>query len=371
MRMMGIAVCLALTGCAAHHEYRVMPEAGAVGAVHSVYVATTRGINAETGRPDGTRDAEERFSRLDISIPPERALGEITWPPRRGPVDPAKHFLTVQHAAFPDARSFRGDFARALHQQPPGAREAVVFIHGFNTTFSEGAYRIAQLSHDMRLPGVVAHYSWPSFGSPLGYVYDGDSALFARDGLEQLLHELHHAGAERTVIVAHSMGSLLAMETLRQIAIAGDRHILDRIGGVMLISPDIDVEVFRMQAERIGTLPDPFIIFTSKRDEVLRLSARLTGQKDRLGTMTDIQEVGELKLTLLDVSAFTDGRAHFTVGTSPALLRLSSSLPEVYRAFALDPAGRTDLLTGTVLTVRNATEIVLHPVASLADGLAQ
>lgn len=36
------------------------------------------------------------------------------------------------------------------------------------------------------------------------------------------------------------MGAGLLMEALRQTAVRGDRRTLDRIGGVMLISPDID-----------------------------------------------------------------------------------------------------------------------------------
>ena len=31
---------------------------------------------------------------------------------------------------------------------------------------------------------MAVHYAWPSAAEPLGYVYDRDSAIFARDGLD-------------------------------------------------------------------------------------------------------------------------------------------------------------------------------------------
>jgi hypothetical protein len=43
-------------------------------------------------------------------------------------------------------------------------------------------------------------------------------------------------------------------------------------------------------------------------------------------------------------------------------------LPDIDRAFAGDPTGRTGFLPGAILTVRSATEIVLSPVTALAGG---
>jgi esterase/lipase superfamily enzyme len=214
------------------------------------------------------------------------------------------------------------------------------------------------------------HYAWSSRGHPLGYAYDRDSALFARDGLADLLRQTQAAGAERILLIAHSMGAALTMETLRQIAISGDRALLDRIAAVILISPDIDVDVFRAQAAGIGTLPQPFYIFTSKKDRVLALSARLTGQRDRLGTIADIDEIADLKVTVLDTTAFSSGIGHFNAGTSPGLLAILGRLGEVDAAFARDRAGRAGVLPGVVLTVQNATQIVLAPVTALS-GMAR
>ena len=121
-----------------------------------------------------------------------------------------------------------------------------------------GRRRTPELGHDLKVQGVLVHYSWPSRANALGYVYDRDSALFGRDGLEVLIRDVEAAGARNVIVVAHSMGGALVMETLRQMAIAGDRHSLERIRCVILMSPDIDLDVFHEQAVKIGKLPGPF-----------------------------------------------------------------------------------------------------------------
>jgi esterase/lipase superfamily enzyme len=295
-------------------------------------------------------------------------MGEITWPKKGQKPNALTDFVAVGEVIYPGDAPFRSALSQAMARDRRDGREAVIFVHGFNNTFSEGLYRIAQLSNDLDMPGVTVHYSWPSAGKPLGYVEDRDSALFARDGLEQLINEVSQAGADRIVLVAHSMGAMLTVEAIRQIAIRGDRRLMGKLSGVILISPDIDVDVFRTQAHAIGTLPDPFVIFGSNRDRVLDLSARITGQPDRLGNMTDVSKVADLKVTYLDTAAFAEGAGHFTVATSPALLNLLSRIAEVDAAFDADRTGRTGLLPGVVLTVRSATRIILSPVAEIAGG---
>lgn len=337
------------------------PDAVSVGTIRPVFIGTTRGIG-DSGEFDGSRSDKLAFARYDISVPPDRVIGEISWPPRQGRPDPRRHFLTTRRDVFRDEAAFRADLSQAIART---GGEAVIFVHGFNNTFAEGTYRIAQMSHDLELAGVVIHYSWPSAAQPLSYVYDRDSALFARDGLESLLYEVERAGARRIILVAHSMGSALTMETLRQTAIRKEDSLLGKIAGVILISPDIDVDVFRAQAKSVTRLPQPFIVFSSERDRILQLSARLSGQSDRLGSLTDLGRLADLPVTFLNTSAFTKGAGHFNLGNSPALIRLIERLTTVDEALDADRAARTGLLPGVVLTVQNATQIILKPVADI------
>jgi len=364
--VLALAGCL-LISCTPRADIVFAPEGASPEVTRSVFVGTNRLADSD-GNFGGERSRQTRFRRYDIGVPADREAGSLRLPrPGRAP-DPERDFLTMQAQDYPDPAGFRRALSQALAAQPQGERDAVVFVHGYNTRYAEGIYRLAQLSHDLQIPGVPVHFAWPSAGDPLVYAYDRDSALFARDGLEALLRQVAAAGPRKIILVAHSMGTHLTMETLRQIAIHGRGDLMSRIGGVVLISPDLDVDLFRAQAERIGTLPRPFLIFASPRDRVLALSGVLTGQHERLGHLSDASVLADLDVTLVDVSAFSTGSGHFNLGDSPALIQIVSSMNNVDAAFGRDPSARPGLLPGSIMTFRRATQVVLRPVELLAGG---
>ncbi|SMR82517.1 Esterase/lipase superfamily enzyme [Aliiroseovarius halocynthiae] len=358
MRRFVFLVVLVLSACAPRGTITFLPGAGQIGDVQSIFVTSTRETD-ENGAPTSNRGGDLLFGEVSVSIPKQREPGEINWPGRKTP-DPAKHFLVDSYERYPSQRAFETAMSRALRGRRGEERTAAVFVHGFNNRFSEGLYRFAQLNADLELPFLPVHYSWPSAGHPLGYGYDRDSMLFARDGLEATLRSVSKSGVDEILLVGHSMGALLSMEALRQMAIADGQKGLSKIGGVVLISPDIDLDLFRQQAKRIGKLPQPFYIFTSSRDRALKLSAGLTGQNARLGNNTDVAELAELDVTLVDLSAFSDGQADHNVAfASPAFLRLINSIPNLSTAISDSPTVRPGLLPGTVLVVQNATRLVI------------
>lgn len=351
-----------LAACAPRGELTLAPQAAGIGNLVPVYVATSRAPDTSVAGFGDARSETVSYARYDISIPPDRRPGQITWP--NGTPDPATDFLTTTIKHHPDARAFASDLHRAVHTGGRGHDEAVIFVHGFNNTFSESLYRFAQLAHDIETPGVAVHFAWPSAANPLAYLYDRDSALFARDGLEQLIHQVQAAGADRIILAAHSLGASVTMETLRQLALRGDRKTLSRIRGVVLISPDIDVDVFRAQARTIGPLPQPFVIFASPNDRALGFLSRLNGQPSRLGNLGSIDRIADLDVTVVNTQAFNAGAGHFNPGDSPALLRILDQSNAVNDAFEGDGRGKTGVLPGVALTVRNATQIILAPAAA-------
>ncbi len=367
-RLIPVLMLMLLAACVERGAIKIVPEARGLGQMETVFIGTTRGFDAAEAEPFGRiRQSDLRYVRVDVSIPPRRARGEIDWPSKTRPADPLTQFVALDQQIYDGAPDFRADLRRAVAARPAGQRDAVIFIHGFNNTFAEGTYRLAQLGHDLQIAAVLVHYSWPSRASPLGYVHDRDSSLFARDGLEDLIDQVTRSGAQHVTIVAHSMGAAVAMETLRQMRIGGKDAALARINGVVLMSPDMDVDVFHEAARRIGTLPQPFIIFTSKKDRALALSARLTGQRDRVGNLANPEELGDLKVTLVDTTAYSTGVGHFNVGNSPALLSILGNITNVDAAFAADQTGRVGLFGGVALTVQNATQIIMSPVSAIAQ----
>jgi esterase/lipase superfamily enzyme len=163
------------------------------------------------------------------------------------------------------------------------------------------------------------------------------------------------------------MGSLLLMETLRQIETASPGWSERSLNGVFLISPDIAVDVFKTQAAKLRKLPEPFVIFTSANDPVLKLSARVNGVSERLGNLRNAEPLGDLPVTLIDVTKFEDtgGDPHFVPGTSPAFIALLNRGSDVTGAFRRDISGRGGIFQGTTFRVRKATQLILTPDASM------
>lgn len=344
-----------LTGCVPHATLAPLPGDAGERPVVPVFTATNRA--AQAGDAGKARAETLTFARIDVAIPPGRRPGELRFPV--GTPDPFSDFLVARSERLPTPASLRRSLSRELRRLPAAERDVIVYVHGFNTNFADGVLRLAQLSHDFGLKGAAVHFSWPSAANPLAYAYDRDSAMFSRDALEEVLRLVQVPEARRVAIVSHSLGGMLTMETLRQMAIARPGSVAREIDGVLLISPDIDVDVFRSQVSRIGTLPDTFAVFLSQKDRALSLSARLTGTEDRLGNLGQPKRIAEFDVLLIDVSEFSTGMGHFSTVSSAPLISILANAPEVDNAFAADVSGRSGLLPGSVLTVQNVTEFVL------------
>ncbi len=208
--------------------------------------------------------------------------------------------------------------------------EIVVFVHGYNVNFAESVYRHAQIANDYGLQGPQVLFAWPSSAQPLGYAYDRDSVAHARDDLERLLTDLARNQKGKILLIAHSMGSHLVVETLRQMSIGGNRALFSRLSGVALMSPDIDIDLFLRQMERVRPVPQPFVLLVSSRDRPLRLSAALTGQTARLGSISDIRRLKDLPVTVIDLSRFEgDYGNHLTAASSPTVIALINGLMRI------------------------------------------
>lgn len=295
----------------------------AAGTPHRIFVATTRDAQQPVGFGPG-RAFGTRHALYEVTVPPGHTPGEIEWPRRNDA--PRERFAVTDAARYDDTGQFLGDIATSTRDLPPARREAVVFVHGYNTNFAEALYRFAQVRHDFELDGVPVLYSWPSAARATDYIYDRDSVLFARGGLVRLLDRLQQLPVERIVIVAHSLGGQLVMEALRQRALM-EGTLWPKLDSVALVAPDIAVDVFRQQAHEIGELPDPFVIVTSQRDRILGLSGWLSSGRE-LGHIGDPRPIADLDVVLLDSSgaAVGPGPHHTTTWSSPAMIALSRGL---------------------------------------------
>lgn len=356
-----LLILFLVSACSDRTLIYVDPQASQVGTPYTTYVATLR-ERTESGWFNGIRAQDLDFVDVDVTVPPMHKGTRISYSHRLANAD--RFFTFADRTDYPDAGAFSSGLRKALASQRPGERDVMLYVHGYNNSFADGVFRTVQLMHDFQLPGIGVHYSWPSAAHPLGYTYDRDSVLYARDGLEQLLRQVSAAGPDRIILVGHSLGSMLVMETLRQMEIRNPAWTKRHLGGVVLVSPDLDVDVFRQQSTRFSDLPEPFVIFVSRKDRALQLSSRINGNKQRLGILEDESKLDGLPVTVVDVSEFakSSGDRHFTLGTSPLLIELLRNSDALSTTFNRDAGGRTGLLPGTAITVQSATKIILSPL---------
>jgi esterase/lipase superfamily enzyme len=326
-KLAAIFVCVALLGgCAGGQSHNMLnattAEPQAIAGTHRILVATTRERSQQAGEVfSGARGDGLSFARVDVTVPGVHVSGRLEEPSNGARRDAAKHFAAGEIAVFPDPDGF---VAAARKSLVDTQGRALVFIHGYRTPFDGSAYRAAQIIHDSGYKGTPVLFSWASTGRTVDYIYDNNSATIARDGLEQTLRLLRQAGAKRIDIVAHSMGNWLTMEALRQIVIANDRMITDSLGDVVLASPDIDVDVFKSQLQRIGKRDRPFFVLVSRDDRALLLSSIIAGNRPRVGDYDKDSDIAALGVVVIDVSALSSGDRlnHARFADNPVLVQL-------------------------------------------------
>jgi esterase/lipase superfamily enzyme len=322
-----LAFCASITACAGPRAHDMLlpyatPTARSdLAGTHEIFVATTRARAENVAQVfDGRRSPDLSLARIKVTVPAVHETGNVERPKGRV-ANPAKYFTASDLVAYPDEAAFvtalRADLARR------GGR-ALVFIHGYNNLFDDAVYRTAQIVHDSGYDGTPVLFSWASGGRTVDYVYDRDSANAARDQLEDALRLLVKAGAKRIDIIAHSMGNLLTVETLRQMAIAGDRDLGGRLGDVVLASPDIDIDVFKAQMQRYGKPKQPFILMLSRDDRALDVSRIIGGDRPRLGGYENTKEIAELGLVVIDLTEVSAGDSlnHAKFADNPLMVKL-------------------------------------------------
>ncbi|EYS92082.1 hypothetical protein X471_00369 [Bartonella bacilliformis str. Heidi Mejia] len=290
-------------------------------AIVPVYVATSRKMQNNYSQPYGSeRSNQVYYNRVDVGIPQQHVKGKVetnTYKPTHD-----KYFAAAALQKYIDKKHFKQKLNAELAKKKKGKREIFLFIHGYNNNFADGTFRAAQFAYDYSLDVVTVHYSWPSAGAIPLYVYDRDSANFARDGLIELLTVISETNADQISVIAHSMGNFVIMEAFRTLALQRKYKPIRRITSFLMAAPDIDIDVFERQLNDIKKLPNPTAVLVSRKDKALAVSGRLTGGHSRLGDGLSIEMLRKNGIAVLDVSN-VDGGAHNVFASSPTLMTLS------------------------------------------------
>ncbi|MDX7951586.1 alpha/beta fold hydrolase [Lichenihabitans sp. Uapishka_5] len=277
------------------------------GAPHpiQIFVASTRKgpLNAsDEASPDG----QAHFSLATVSVPPGHEPG-IVERPSFGSANRARDFVATSRRSLDDD-GFKEEVASHVSGRIGSNRDILLFVHGFNNGYDEARFRLTQVAYDGRFGGVPVLFTWASKNSLFAYGSDRETAAASRDALEKLMYTLASVpGVGKVHILAHSMGAWLAMEALRQNAIAGHPDLDGHLGEVMLASPDIDLNVFRQQVARLGEQAH-ISVFAAHNDRALSLSSALANDRQRVGALDPTKPDDKAAIEQLGVKVYDTSR---------------------------------------------------------------
>jgi len=282
---------LALDGCTDLGATGALFDASSLSVDPTLLVATTR--------------KEANGGRAKPWFGPERASTMTLARAKLVPPDNGR--LSLASVGLDDWRldtvePISGEIGDLLAQAGGGGGDVLIYVHGFKQTFEKSALDAAHLSDGIRFHGRTMLFSWPSKAGLFDYAYDRDSAMWSRDDFERVLHSVVTApGVGRIHIVAHSMGTMLTLESLRQLEAQYGDNDADRIGAVVFAAPDIDMDVFSEAITHIGPLSRKITVITSTNDRALALSGRIAGGTTRVGA-AEKAAIERLGVRVIDAS---------------------------------------------------------------------
>lgn len=308
---------------------------------------TDRGNNLVTGAAVITIP---RKARAAGSIPRPRQYTFLNVRYYRETENPAKHFTIASLRVlnpFEMADRANHELDRAIRFRD----QAVVFVHGYNTSFDDALYRAAQITHDLEFDGLTAMYSWPSRGTYLDYSYDLNSAARSQRYLIEFLGRLaKETHVKQIHIVAHSMGNRPLIEALRTVQLGGNRSLQSKLGQIVFAAPDVDRDLFSEITSKLK-LGAGRTLYASNEDKALILSR----QADGIPRAGDVPAGGPVILNNLDT-------IDISKASTSALLSSNHS----------DYAERSHILKDIQLLIENGTRPphIRFPLYTVAEAQA-
>ena len=154
-------------------------------------------------------------------------------------------------------------------------------------SFAEAAVRAAQLGYDLKVPGEMAFFSWPSRGGVLDYSADEATITGSVDPLADFLEGLAtRSGAERVHLFVHRMGNRGFLAALERLT-ARQRPAL-RLGQVFFCAPDEDVRTFADKTRRFPRVCENRTLLVSPDDRAVAVS-RWKHQHNRAGLVPPVR----------------------------------------------------------------------------------
>lgn len=235
----------------------------------------------------------------------------------------------------------------------------MLFVHGYNNSFEDAAFTMGELCHFLGREFVCAIFAWPAGGTRgafFGYGVDRESGEFAAEDLKKTIRLIADTpGLEKVHLLAHSRGTDILVTAVSDLSV--EAYITQtslgrrlKIGNIVLIAPDIDIDVAPIKIWKIVSDPDlPFgmapqpravipsaptvhiSLYVSPDDKALATAGLLFGSLARLGRINeatvhpeDIAQLREFGLfDVIEVNATSCFICHSYFVSNP---RVSSDL---------------------------------------------
>jgi esterase/lipase superfamily enzyme len=244
-----------------------------------VFFATDRAPDADSSTYYGVNRGDMSFGITQVGIPPGHVMGHQEEPSLfkfESSADENKH-IKVRDVLTLTREDFLQRLTEAVTESPGG--KIMIFVHGYNVEFLEASRVVAQFANDLKFAGPVLLFSWPSQGSLTGYTVDETNAEWAQADFVQLLTTLLETiKAQNIYLVGHSMGNRIIGRAMT--ALASDRPDGDLIvfREIVMIAPDIDADVFRLDmAPRLARTGIHITVYASSNDRALMASKAFHG----------------------------------------------------------------------------------------------
>ena len=286
------------------------------------------------------------FGVARVSVPTkDRNIGELTgptWWRLEFKPNPTKHVILINIQSLGRdifIRELRNSLALA------DARDALIFVHGYNVTFEDAARRAAQISVDLKFPGRTLLYSWASVADPKWYTVDEDTIDWSRQYFEEFLQlALNEIKARDVHVIAHSMGNRALMNTLERLDSSKLPPGAATLCQVIFAAPDIGRDKFVQLAKSFHGRAQRYTLYASSSDLALKASRAVHGYP-RAGeagsSLVVVDGVDTIDASLVDTSLI--GLHHSFFGSERSILSdmfdLIVQRLEPDKRFALQTAG--------------------------------
>jgi esterase/lipase superfamily enzyme len=253
----------------------------------NIYYATNRAVDQSRRITNysGERANNLSFGIMHVRVPDNHHPGKVDY-------DSNLEHITIQNERAYMENNFavtgiapldHTTFIGLLHIDRRDT--ALVFVHGYNSSFNDSAFRLAQVVWDGQLYELIPLlFSWPSKNDTKAYLYDKESADISVDYFVQLLELLQKQVGIKTVhIIAHSMGNQIVLNAISK---AVDALKSRPLGEIVLAAADVDRQKFIQVIDAVRNITQGMTLYASADDAALLWSG-FVASDDRAGSVTE------------------------------------------------------------------------------------